>query len=299
MDTIECIKALIETVDAGGFSGAARRLNVVPSVVMKRVNFLEHTIKQQLLHRSTRSVRLTEEGLRHITDLRQAVAQFETVLQGMKRAEQAPGGHLRIGAPPAITALHFSRLLGEFAQSYPQISIDLTLLDRAVNPLNAGFDVVLSGSTGTFSDVHDIPLFRLRRIVCGSPDYLHRMGEPTRPNDLYSHRLLALKPSTIIWEFRGPKGPIRIEHAPVMLSNDSLVLAASAIQGNGLAMLPAYVCAPEIQAGRLVEVLVDYPIAEMWFKAFVPDKQFNTLPVRTFMAWIQSALSPAPPWERG
>ncbi|CAN5420355.1 LysR family transcriptional regulator [soil metagenome] len=297
MDTLECIKALIETVDAGGFSGAARRLGVVPSVVMKRVNFLEHKLKRQLLHRTTRSVRLTEEGRRHIGDLRQAVAQVDVVMDGLKWADQTPSGHLRVGAPPAVTVLHLSHLLGQFARRYPDIILDLTLLDRAVNPVNAGLDVVLSGSTNTFSEVDDIPLFQLRRSVCGSPEYLQRMGEPIHPTDLYAHRLLALKPSTIVWEFRGAKGPIRIERPPVMLSNDSLSLAAAAVQGNGLAMLPAYVCAAEIKAGRLVEVLVNYPIAEMWFKAFVAHKQRDTMPVQTFIAWLQATLSPVPPWE--
>lgn len=297
MDTIDCIKALIETVDAGGFSGAARRLGVVPSVVMKRVNYLEHKLKRELLQRTTRSVRLTEEGRRHIGDLRQAIAQVETVMHGLKWSDQTPSGHLRVGTPPAITVLHLSHLLGQFTRLYPDITLDLTLLDRAVNPVNAGFDVVLSGSTSTFLGVDDISLFQLRRAVCGSPEYLDRMGEPTHPTDLYTHRLLALKPSTIVWEFRGPNGPIRIERPPVMFSNDSLSLAAAAVQGNGLAMLPAYVCAPEIRAGRLVEVLVNYPTAEMWFKAFVSHKQRDTMPVRTFIAWLQSTLSPVPPWD--
>lgn len=298
MDTIDCIKALVETVDAGGFSGAARRLGVVPSVVMKRVNYLEHKLKRQLLQRTTRSVRLTEEGRRHIADLRQAVAQIETVMHGMKRSDQTPSGHLRIGTPPAITVLYLSHLLGEFTRLYPDITLDLTLLDRAMNPVNAGFDVVLSGSATTFLGVDDIPLFQLRRAVYGSPDYIDRMGEPTHPTDLYGHRLLALKPSTIVWEFRGPSGPIRIDRPPAMLSNDSLSLAASAVQGNGLAMLPTYVCTADVRAGRLIEVLVKYPIAEMWFKAFVSQKQRDSVPVRIFITWLQSVFSPVPPWSQ-
>jgi DNA-binding transcriptional LysR family regulator len=82
-----------------------------------------------------------------------------------------------------------------------------------------------------------------------------------------------------------------------MLSNDSLSLVGAAVHGNGLAMLPAYVCAPEIRAGRLVEVLMNYPTAEMWFKAFVSHKQRDTTAVRTFITWLQSTLSPVPPWE--
>jgi DNA-binding transcriptional LysR family regulator len=296
MDTIDCIKALIDTVDAGGFSGAARRLGVVPSVVMKRVNFLEHKLKRKLLERTTRSVRLTEEGRRHIADLRQAMAQVETVMNGLKWSDRTPSGHLKVGAAPSITVLHLSRLLGQFTGLYPDITLDLTLLDRAVNPVNAGFDVVLVGSTSTFLGVEDIPLFQMHRAVCGSPEYLARMGEPTHPTDLYTHRLLVLKPLSTVWEFRGPKGPIRIERPPVMLSNDSVSLAAAAVEGNGLAMLPSYVCAPEIRAGRLVEVLVNYPTAEMWFKAFVSHKQRDMVPVRTFIAWLQSTLSPVPPW---
>lgn len=110
------------------------------------------------------------------------------------------------------------------------------------------------------------------------------------PIDLYSHRLLALKPSTIVWEFRGTNEPIRTERPPVMLSNDSLSLVAAAIAGNGLAM--AWQCCqrmcapPEIRPGHLVEVLVNYPSAEMWFKAFVSQKQRDTTPVRTFITWL-------------
>ena len=299
MDTIQAIRAFLETIDAGGFSGAARRLGVAPSVVMKRVNYLEHISRKKLLHRSTRAVNVTEDGQRQLPELRKAVANIEAVLSAMRHTDKVPSGHLRIGCPPAITSIHFANMIAQFSLKYPEIRIDVTLIDRPINPINGGFDIVIGGFTNSFADVVDIPLFQLKRMICGAPEYLARMGEPTHPNQLFSHRLLALTPAGTTWEFRGTRGPIRIELAPAMFSNDSQVLAVSAIHGNGLAMLPSYVCGPAIRVGKLVEVLVRYPISEMWFKAFVAEKQFNEEPMRTFLEWLQAELSPVPPWETG
>lgn len=297
MDTIIAIKAFLETVDSGGFSAAARKLDVVPSVVMKRVNYLEHITKKKLLVRSTRSIELTEEGMQHLQELRAAVAGLDLVINRLRHEEKKPRGLIRIGAPPAITTLHFSRIFSEFAIEYPDIRIGLTLIDRSMNPVNHDLDIVIGGFLNTFPDIIDIPLFPLKRMICGSSDYLSRHGIPTDPSHLFSHRLLALTPMGTTWEFRGPSGPIRIEHSPVMFSNDAKVLCDSAIAGNGLAMLPGYVCKPYIHTGDLVEVLDLFPIAEMWFKAFVSRKLIHEDHVKTFLEWFNKKLLPVPPWE--
>lgn len=299
MDTLQSIKAFLETIDAGGFSAAGRRLGIAPSVVMKRVNHLEHMLKMKLLHRSTRSIRVTEDGQKKLLELRSSLAALESVLNDMRKREHSPRGHLKIGAPHALTILHFSSLISRFANQYPDIRIDLHLIDRPlVKPVDDFFDISIAGTTQAFAKIVDIPLFPLKRVICAAPEYLARKGTPTHPNHLFSHRLLTLRPSGAVWEFKGPRGPLRIETNPVMESNDSMVLAAAALAGNGLAMLPGYACIDELRSGRLVEVLARYPISEMWCKAFVEKRRLVEEPIRIFLEWLQAELSPVPVWER-
>lgn len=290
MDTFLAIKAFLETVDAGSFSNAARRLGLAPSVVMKRVNHLEHMSRKQLLHRTTREVRLTEAGKRELAALRRIGGDVDQVLANLRRPDEGMVGRLRVGAPPALTSLVFGALISRFAREHPRIAIEITLIDHPISPIDHALDVVIGAFSNTFANVRDIPLFPLRRVICGSPEYLARMGTPREPRHLFSHKLLALAPAGGQWEFTSVDGPVRIEVLSDFVSNDSQVLAAAAVESIGLAMLPSYVAQPAIRRGELVEVLAAFPVAEVWFKAFLGLQSEKEPAIHALLAWITKEL---------
>lgn len=298
MDIVLAIRAFIETVETGGFSSAARRLGVAPSVVMKRVNHLEHVTKSTLLHRSTREVRLTEAGLRSLDSLRRVVRDVDTVLDVLRRADEAPMGRLRIGTPPALTAMHLAAVFSEFARSQPRIDVDVVLIDHPTNPVEHGFDFVIGAFSETYDGVTDTPLFPLRRMVCGTPSYFDRVGRPKHPKDLFAHNCLMLSPSGTNWEFRGKRGLFRIPVNSSFSANDARVLCAAALAGHGVALLPSYVAIPAIRSGQLEQVLTDFTAIGTWFKTFVPNRVADSRAVVALLDFVREKLSPVPPWER-
>ncbi len=298
MDTVLAIRAFIETVESGGFSSAARRLGVAPSVVMKRVNHLEHVTKSTLLRRTTREVRLTEAGMRSLDSLRRVVREMDDVLDGLRRADDAPLGRLRIGTPPALTAMHLATVFSEFARSQPRVDVDVVLIDHPTNPVEHGFDFVIGAFSETYDGVTDTPLFPLRRMVCGTPSYFDRLGRPKHPRDLFMHNCLVLSPSGANWEFRGKRGVYRIPVHSSFSANDARVLCTAAVAGHGIALLPSYVAVPAIRRGELEQVLTDYTAVGMWFKTFVPDRLTDSRAVVALLDFVREKLSPIPPWER-
>jgi DNA-binding transcriptional LysR family regulator len=112
-----------------------------------------------------------------------------------------------------------------------------------------------------------------------------------------SHDCLNFSPTGSQWSFESGKGPIVADIQPKMNANDLQVLLAAAQRGNGIAMLSTYVSSAALEAGELVRVLTDFPVSEMWIKALVPESRLGVPRVSAMLAWLQTRLSPVPPWE--
>jgi DNA-binding transcriptional LysR family regulator len=296
MDKLETFRAFVETAQSGNFSAAARRLGVAPSVVMKRVNHLEKLSHGPLFQRSTRHLALTDLGQRALPTIRTLLIEADGIFGDLHRYDKQLTGHLRIGAPPAITTMHLHKLLADFLRSHPGVSMDLVTIDHPADPVERGFDIAIGAFTTSFKRVTDVPLYPLTRWVCASPDYLRRAGTPHKPNELFEHSCLQLLPLGKVWSFRTRRGPVTIEIRPKFASDDSRVLCEAAIDGVGIAILPSYVAQPAIRGGHLVRLLKSYPIAEVWIKAFLPDGARRKKLAEALLEHLQQRISPTPPW---
>jgi DNA-binding transcriptional LysR family regulator len=298
MDILMNLRAFLATARTGSFSEAARQLNVVPSVIAKRVTYLEWTTRAQLFNRSTRRVALTESGQKFLPKARALVADFDGIVSGMARAADTLEGHVRVKAPTSLTVLYLGKILSEFQRSHDRVTMEVALIDRSVNPLEEGFDVALGGMSASYYGVVDEPLCQLAQVVCASPEYLERRGTPKHPRDLADHECLVFRPTGATWMFRSHRGPINVDVPAKLAANDTFMLFAAACAGNGVAVLSTYVAGDALRSGKLLALFPEFPLQETWLKALVPKRRVGTQRIDALLTWLREHLSPVPPWER-
>lgn len=279
------------------FSGAARELGVAPSVVTKRITRLEEQIGTPLIVRSTRGLALTAAGERLLPQFMRLIAELEETIKGTASEAHGIEGHLRIKAPTTVTSLYLGSIFSEFQARNPGISLEIVLLDRSVNPLEEGFDLVVGARPASYPGVVDVPLCPYPLALCCSPAYLRDRREPGHPTELVDHSCLTsvLLGTTLL--FDGPRGALSVEIHSRFHANDGRVLLEAARRGLGVAVLPRYLAEDDLRTGRLVLVLHDFPLAVFWLKALVPGMKMHKPAVRELMAFLKARMHPHPPWE--
>jgi DNA-binding transcriptional LysR family regulator len=296
LNTLLHINAFLLVARVRSFSGAARELGIAPSVVTKRITRLEEQVGTQLITRSTRGLSLTAAGERLLPQFMRLIAELEETIHGNDAEERGIEGHLRIKAPTTVTSLFLGGLFSEFQARHPGVSLEIVLLDRSVNPLEEGFDLVVGARPASYPAVVDVPLCPYPLVLCCSPDYLRARREPEHPTDLVDHSCLTsvLLSTTLL--FDGPRGASSVEIHSRFHANDGRVLIEAARRGLGIAVLPRYLAEEDLRSGRLVQVLADYPLALFWLKALVPGMKMNKPAVRELVTFLKARMQ-RPPWE--
>lgn len=290
MDTVTNLRTFVTVVQCSGFSEAARCMQVVPSVVAKRVAQLEQSMGARLFDRTTRSVVLTEAGQRLHARAASLLDDFDDLVTCVQRDETKLEGHLRLMLPTTLTLLYLGDVLTKFMAENDRVTLEIALADRSINPMEQAFDVVVSGRTANFEGVTQIPLAPIHYVLCASQEYLSVANSIQHPYDLRSHRCLVFKPAGKTWSFSSAHGPIQVDVPAVMLSDDTHSLLLAAQQGLGVAVLPGYLAAPAMARGELMHLLKPYPLAEAWFKAYVPRRLERLKLVQRLCHRIKQAL---------
>src|SRR3569833_1670212 len=258
MDILANLRAFQSTTRHGSFSEAGRQLHVVPSVIAKRIGELEHATGTQLFNRSTRKVTLTAEGQKFQPKAAALVSDFDEVIAGLRSSEGMLEGHIRLKAPTTLTMLYLAEVLNAFQREHERVTMEVVLMDRSVNPVEEGFDLVIGGHSASYEGVIDIPLCRLGQVVCASPSYLEKRGRPLPPRGRADHDCLVFTPTGPTWFFDSERGPISIDVPQKLAANDNHLLFGAARHGNGIALLPIYVVREALQNGSLVAMLNEY-----------------------------------------
>jgi DNA-binding transcriptional LysR family regulator len=298
MNTLLHINAFLLVARVRSFSGAARELGIAPSVVTKRITRLEEQVGTQLITRSTRGLALTAAGERLLPQFMRLIAELEETIHGSAAQARGIEGHLRIKAPTTVTSLFLGGLLSDFQVEHPGVSLEIVLLDRSVNPLEEGFDLVVGARPASYPGVVDVPLCPYPLILCCSPAYMRERREPEQPSDLADHDCLTsvLLGTTLLFE--GPRGAVSVEVRSRFHANDGRVLLEAARRGLGVAVVPRYLAEEDLRTGRLMKVLADYPLAAFWLKALVPSMKMQKPAVRELVAFLKARMQ-TPPWEAG
>ncbi|MCC6202204.1 MAG: LysR family transcriptional regulator [Gammaproteobacteria bacterium] len=291
MNTLTNIRTFLLVARLGNFSAAARELGTAPSVVTKRISQLEQEFGVRLLNRSTRQLRLTDDGERMHVKFMQLLGEFDELLHsGASRVE----GSLRVQAPVTLTMAFFGDVFNTFHLRHRDIHLEVILTDRAPNPLEDGIDVVLTSQPVSFLNVVEVPLSSYPLMLCAAPSYLTSRGTPRHPLDIGAHACLTVGLLPAVWPFNGVQGASNIEIHPTLLCNEGSIVADAARNGMGIAAVPRFLVEQDLRAGTLVPVLPDYPIADYRLKALVARYRLSRVAVREFVDHLKIEVQRAP-----
>ena len=301
MDRPGEMTAFVRVVEDGGFSAAARTLGVTPSAISKLIGRLEDRLGARLLHRTTRSINLTHEGVAFYQRSVRILREIEEAEEAISQLHAAPRGTLRINAAVAFATYQIVPLMPAFLALYPELHLELTVTDRVVDLIEEGVDVAIRTGARTDSSLITRLLAEDHRRICAAPSYIDRHGVPRTPADLAGHNCLAWignQGHLNDWPFAGPDGPYTMTVSGNAEVNNGETLFEMALAGVGLAHMAEFRVGPEIAAGRLVPVLLDHHRSEpLPIHVVYPHRRHLLPKVRAFVDFLVEKFTPDPPWR--
>jgi DNA-binding transcriptional LysR family regulator len=295
MDRIDAMKIFVATLDEGSLAGAGRRLKKSPAAVSRAIAFLEAHVGVELLHRTTRSIRLSEAGERYAAACRRVLTELEEAEILAVGEKAAPRGTLTVSTPPISGEDILRPIVDDFLGAYPMVSVRMLLLDRPVNLVEEGVDVALR--VGQLPDSALIATRvggEVRRVVVASPTYLEGRSPVLQPSDLAEHDIIAFSNFGLdSWSFSpDPRNGIArtVQFAPRLTVNSVRAAMASAIRGRGLTRLYSYHVADEVGAGRLKVVLANAEYPPMPVHLLAPSGRVSVPKVRAFIDFAAPRL---------
>lgn len=263
MDKLLALKMFVATVDAKGFSAAARRLEVATSTVTRMVDALELELGTVLLNRSTRQVMVSEAGAAYYLSARRILDELEEADASIRDRGDEPSGPLRVSLPMAFGRSRICPHLGALLRQYPKLELDISLTDEIVDLLAERVDLSIRlGSAAPMDGVVSRPLGRFRRRVVASLDYLRERGVPEQPMDLLAHDCLRFNYGSAqqVWTFQAQDEVIRVPVHGRFRSDNVEALHEVALAGLGVALLPDWIVDRDLPSGRLTSLFDTFSV---------------------------------------
>ena len=294
MDKIHAMQLFIRVAELESFSRAADSLGLPKGSVSRQIQALENGLGTQLLHRTTRRVSLTQDGMVYYERAKDLLANLDE-LDGLFLLDPASiSGRLRVDMPVAIARNLVIPRLPQFLQQYPGIELELSSSDRLVDVIREGFDCVVRVGTLKDSGLIARPLGKLSVINCASPDYLTRFGYPETLDDLASHAVvhyaLTLGSRPQGFEYYDGESTRWVKTGGILTVNSTETYHASALAGLGIIQVPRVGARDALRAKKLLEILPQYRPGPMPVSLIYPHRRNLSRRVRLFMEWLTELM---------
>ncbi|OAJ61656.1 LysR family transcriptional regulator [Paraburkholderia ginsengiterrae] len=294
MDRIDAMKVFVATLDEGSLAGASRRLGRSPAAVSRAIAFLEEHVGTALLHRTTRTIKLSEAGERYAAACRRILTDLEEADLLIAGERSAPRGLLTITAPVAAGQDMLRPIIDDFVDQYPAVSVRLNMLDRPVSLIDEGMDVALRIAHLPDSTLVAIPVGEVRRVVAASPRYLAEHPHISDPADLGQHQIISMTHFGLdSWSFPPANGatiPQVVQFSPRFIVNSIQAAVASAVAGHGVTRMFSYHIAEQVKDGSLKIVLSDHEPAPLPVHLLTPHGRLAVPKVRAFVDFAAPRL---------
>lgn len=296
--SIEGITAFVAVIEAGSVSEAGRRLRLSKSVVSERLTELERSLGGKLIHRTTRKLTLTEDGVTFLTSARKILHEVTEASSTMLERKGTLTGPLRIAAPVTFGRMHLGPAIYSFLRLHPQIALTLDIDDRRVDIASEGYDAIVRNGPILDSRLVAWKLARSRRILSASPEYLRMHGKPSTLAELEQHQgLFYTNRGVADWQFQAPEGAVTIRGKLALGINNGDMLRDAAIAGLGIALLPSFISAPAIADGSLEEIDVGLkPEPEFIYMAH-PGGRNPSVKLRALAEHLRQQFGDPPYWD--
>ncbi|POU71970.1 LysR family transcriptional regulator [Leclercia sp. LSNIH6] len=294
MDKIHAMQLFIRVAELESFSRAADSMGLPKGSVSRQIQALENGLGTQLLHRTTRRVSLTQDGMVYYERAKDLLTNMEE-LDGLFLHDPASvSGRIRVDMPANVARNLVIPKLPLFLQQYPGIELELSSSDRLVDVIREGFDCVVRVGTLKDSGLIARPLGRLSVINCASLDYLSRFGYPDGLDDLTSHAMvhyathLGTRPQG--FEYYDGEATHWIKTGGVLTVNSTETYHASALAGLGIIQVPRVGVRDALRAKKLLEILPQYRARPMPVSLIYPHRRNLSRRVHLFMAWLTDIM---------
>jgi LysR family transcriptional regulator for bpeEF and oprC len=294
MDKLRALTFFSRTVEAGSFAAAAQSLDVVPSALSKTIAALERELGFALFTRSTRRLALTAEGEAYYARCRAALAELEDAEAIARGGNVQPRGTLRVGMHPALRALVFAEI-GRLLEAHPRLRIETLITNSPAALVDRGLDVMLSIGPLADSTLVARRLGWAQFVLCASPAYLRRWGEPKRPQDLLNHRAIVYarpdEEASTRWEFvRGRER--QMVSVPIgMVVRDGVGLVDAGAGGCGLVRPYELAARRHLREGTLKPLMTDWSSVRQPLSAVFANGRHAPAKVRAFIEFAHALLS--------
>jgi LysR family transcriptional regulator, regulator for bpeEF and oprC len=300
IDRLHGILVYLKVVETRSFSGAGRLLGVSTSAVSATVFRLEQKLAVRLLNRTTRHVSPTPEGLEFYQRCKQIIADLEQAEISVSRGGSPPTGRLRIGMPSALGRCWVIPRLPKFVAAYPAVSLDIVIGDYFSPSSREGLDAAVLVGEIPSSRMIVRKLAAADYVICAAAGYLQQRGTPTRPADLKNHACLGYRRprngQIRQWQFGRDATSQSFAPNAGMVFNSGEALISAAVAGLGLVQVAEYYARPEIEAGRLVQVMCEYT-AHAHDVSVVFEQRRRIAPrLRVFVDYLVEIME-VPPWR--
>jgi DNA-binding transcriptional LysR family regulator len=298
MDRLTSLVVFGRVVETGGFSAAARRLNMSVTMVSNHIQALEDRLGARLLNRTTRKVSLTEIGRSYYERSTQILADLEEADRIAGALHATPRGTLKLQANMNLVRF-LAPVIEEYLSAYPAVSVDLGIGDRNSDLIEDGYDLAIRATPPPDSALIVRRLTPWRHILCCAPAYLEARPVPEELSDLAHHNCLryALYPFGDEWRFEGSDGrPVSVRVRGTLVTNSAEALRLMALAGQGVMLAPTFLAAEDLAAGRLVRLLPQHKAVEFAINALYPSRHHLSTKVRSFIELVAERFAAHRRW---
>lgn len=301
MDRLQAMRIFAKVVEHGGFARAATALGMSNTVVTRNVAELEAHLGTRLLNRTTRKLALTEAGLQYLERVRLILTDIDEAEAVVTTSARTASGTLRIYCQPSFGHAQLAPLLPRYAAQMPEVCLDVTLADKAVDLVEDAYDVgIFNGMQKIEASMVARKLATSKVVLCASRDYLDRYGEPQQPEDISRHKCLnfAYEQLRHSWYVHAPDRRLEVPIDSCVVSNSGIVLRHACLAGMGIMIRSSFTLGDDLSSGRLVQVLKDHQLGCLPVMLVYPSRRLLSYKVRSFIDFM-TALYPDPeadPW---
>jgi DNA-binding transcriptional LysR family regulator len=296
MDRLGAMEMFVRIVETGSFSAVARQLGTTQPTISKQLTALEKQLQTRLLHRSTRSLSLTEAGAAYYERCRRILDEVREAEAALGRLQSGLTGTLHVNGSIALGQIFLTALVLKFQQQYPELAIELSLSDRYIDLVEEGVDVAVRVGRLADSNLVARRLGSTRRMLVATPAYLAAHGAPERPEDLVRHSCLlyAYLSTGDEWLFNGPDGEIRVRVHGNFKANNGHVIREALLASVGVALTPDWLIHDQLEAGEVVALLPEFATPPLEINAVYPSGRHVSAKVRAFIEFLRNEFRAIP-----
>jgi len=298
MMKLEGISSFVTVAESGSISEAARRLRLSKSVVSERLAELERSLGAGLLHRTTRKLTLTEDGIAFLERANRIVQEIEDATSDMAERRGTISGPLRISAPVTFGRMHLGPALYPFLAEHPNLQLTLDLDDRRVDAAADGYDAVVRNGPIADSRLMAWRLAPSRRVLVASPAYLRENGKPASIEELEQHRgIFYTNRGVADWRFPSIGGTVIVRGKMGLGLNNGDMLRDAAIAGLGIALIPMFIVGAQVAAGELETVDIGVQPELEYIHIAHADGRRPSVKLRALADHLRATFGSPPYWD--